>query len=483
VTALPRDIEGLRKATPPRERGVRWSPQFVRLLTGAIDLIVLSGTGLVVFWARFGTWDLKGLYGLAFVLMILVSLNVFNLNGLYQFEPAVGFYSRFRAIVRSWAVIVLLMLALAFATKTGAYFSRIWFFSWCIAAFSAQLIAQTAWLYVIRHSRLAERLRETVLVVGTPELAGAVLEHIRGPGSSSLDIAGIVAVGRPSAWGRGISSAPLLGTAEDLTRLARDNAPDRIILAVPWTDGGAIRDCLDSVRSLAVNVELAMPPLGPHLPSQEPTLIAGLPAVRLLKKPLSGTSRAVKTIEDYLLASLALIVAAPVLLLVAALIKLESPGPVFFRQRRAGFENQDFLMFKFRTMRHDPGGAFRQATPGDPRITRVGRVLRRTSIDELPQLINVLRGEMSLVGPRPHAVSMNRDYAARIDEYLARHKIKPGMTGWAQVNGARGETRTLDDMRRRVAFDLEYANNWSIWFDLRILALTLIAVLRQVNAY
>jgi Undecaprenyl-phosphate glucose phosphotransferase len=482
LTVFPQDIEAVHKASAVRDRARRWSPQFVGLVTGLIDLGVLCSTGVLVFWARFGSWDLKGLYALAAALMILVSLNAFHLNGLYRFDRSTGFYSRFRAIVQSWFVILLLILGLAYATKSGGYFSRLWFFSWLASALVAQLAAHAVWLYVIRHSRVAARLRERVLVVGPAELARTVTDQLKGSASSAIDVAGIVIDGevrRP----RVLADVAILGSTRDLAELVRESAADRIILALAWTDNGAIRDCIDRVRSLAVDVELAMPPLDPDLPAREPTLVAGMPAIRLLKKPLSATSRAIKTAEDYLLASVALIVGSPFLLLVAALIKLESPGPVFFKQRRAGFENQEFLMFKFRTMRYEPDGPFRQATPADPRVTRLGRLLRRSSIDELPQLINVLRGEMSLVGPRPHAVSMNQDYAAQIDEYLARHKIKPGMTGWAQVNGARGETRTLNDMRRRVAFDLEYANNWSIWFDLRILALTLVAVIRQVNAY
>ena len=193
---------------------------------------------------------------------------------------------------------------------------------------------------------------------------------------------------------------------------------------------------------------------------------AGREAARLLKGSI-----------DLAVAAVALIMLSPALLLVALLIKLDSPGPVIYRQARHGRNEQIFTLFKFRTLRTEtcapPAAPFRQVTADDPRVTRVGRVLRWLSLDELPQLVNVLRGEMSIVGPRPHPVALNEQYAAMIDGYLGRHQVKPGITGWAQVNGLRGETDTLDKMERRVQYDLQYIEHWSLGLDLRIMARTL----------
>jgi exopolysaccharide biosynthesis polyprenyl glycosylphosphotransferase len=193
----------------------------------------------------------------------------------------------------------------------------------------------------------------------------------------------------------------------------------------------------------------------------------------------------IKTVEDYLLASLALLLLSPLLILVAVAIKLDSPGPVFFMQPRLGFNNRRFEIYKFRSMYHCevPEHRVRQASKGDPRVTRVGRFIRRTSIDELPQLLNVLNGTMSLVGPRPHALSHNEEFAEQVRGYFARHRVKPGITGWAQVNGFRGETDTVEKIKARVEHDVYYAENWSLLFDLRILLMTTVVVLFQKTAY
>jgi len=213
--------------------------------------------------------------------------------------------------------------------------------------------------------------------------------------------------------------------------------------------------------------------------------ISQLAFLDVFERPLSGWDLVLKNLEDRILGPILCLIFLVPCLLIALIVKLDSRGPVLFRQPRFGFNNNLVNVLKFRTMYADrpeePGVP--QATRNDPRVTRVGRFLRRSSLDELPQLWNVLRGEMSLVGPRPHAVDHNRHYAAMIDEYLGRHRVKPGMTGWAQVNGLRGETQTVEQMRARVKYDLEYIDHWSLWFDLRILFLTLFVGFVSRKAY
>jgi putative colanic acid biosynthesis UDP-glucose lipid carrier transferase len=205
----------------------------------------------------------------------------------------------------------------------------------------------------------------------------------------------------------------------------------------------------------------------------------------LWEPPLSSWSVVVKAAEDRILATLILLLALPTLLTIAAVVKLDSSGPVLFRQRRFGFKNDVFTVLKFRSMAADADrdGTVPQATRGDPRVTRLGAFLRRHSLDELPQFLNVIKGDMSIVGPRPHAVAHNEQYAGLIDDYLARHKVKPGITGWAQVNGLRGETDTIEKMEARVQHDLYYVDNWSLLFDLRIILLTLFVGFRSDQAY
>ncbi|RYF50669.1 MAG: undecaprenyl-phosphate glucose phosphotransferase, partial [Comamonadaceae bacterium] len=212
--------------------------------------------------------------------------------------------------------------------------------------------------------------------------------------------------------------------------------------------------------------------------------IAGLPVLTLSETPLTGTRLLLKAIEDFMLSALILLAVSPLLLIIAAAVKLDSRGPVFFRQARNGWSGKTFYIWKFRSMYvHTPeSGEVKQASRGDPRVTRVGAFLRKTRLDELPQLINVLRGEMSLVGPRPHAVQHDREYSQRINSYFARHNIKPGITGLAQVRGLRGETRGIEQMQSRVEADIEYINNWSLWLDFTILLRT-VGALTGRNAY
>jgi putative colanic acid biosynthesis UDP-glucose lipid carrier transferase len=212
--------------------------------------------------------------------------------------------------------------------------------------------------------------------------------------------------------------------------------------------------------------------------------VNGVPVVGLCETPFTGINQFVKRAEDLVLASLIIVLISPLLLGVALGVKLSSPGPVLFRQRRNGLDGREIVVWKFRSMRTmDDGAVVRQATRGDPRITPFGAFIRRTSLDELPQFFNVLQGQMSIVGPRPHAVAHNDEYRELIRAYMVRHKVKPGITGWAQVNGHRGETDTLDKMRARVEYDLEYLHHWSLGLDLRIIARTVALVLGDRHAY
>jgi Undecaprenyl-phosphate glucose phosphotransferase len=213
--------------------------------------------------------------------------------------------------------------------------------------------------------------------------------------------------------------------------------------------------------------------------------ICGIPATKIIDAPPSGWRAFAKRSQDIVLGLLILVVVAPVMLLVAIAIHLDSPGPILFRQRRLGFNKQEFVIYKFRSMAHRPSPEDNvpQATRADPRVTRVGAILRRTSLDELPQILNVVRGDMSLVGPRPHALAHHHLYAGLVEGYLGRHRMRPGITGWAQINGFRGETDTIEKMQSRVLYDLAYIGNWSLWLDLRILLQTVILIVLDRNAY
>ncbi len=254
---------------------------------------------------------------------------------------------------------------------------------------------------------------------------------------------------------------------------------------MPWNADKRLVGIIDRLRNLPVHVYLGSDLIGYHFPRHHRRRLEGVPVLEIASVPLSGWSGLIKAVEDKILAALALVALSPLFLLIAVAIKLDSRGPVLFRQARYGFNNEVIIVNKFRTMYHDRPAetGVPQASRGDIRVTRVGRMLRRVSFDELPQLLNVLRGNMSMVGPRPHAVEHNEQYAALIGGYHGRHRVKPGITGWAQVNGLRGETTTVEQMRRRVDFDIYYIENWSPWLDFRIVALTAVFGWRQKNAY
>jgi len=275
------------------------------------------------------------------------------------------------------------------------------------------------------------------------------------------------------------------GDFESLVSFVRTDSADDIILAMPWSEVARIQTLLSDLREIPINILLGADLAGYKLHmGQPPSYFESTPLFQLAGKPLSGWDVVIKTIMDYAIALLLLALLSPLLLLTAILIKLDSPGPILFRQQRLGFNNRVFDIYKFRSMTHNatPDAKTVQAQAGDARITRLGRFIRKSSIDELPQLLNVLNGSMSLVGPRPHAVDHNEDYARKIRGYFARHRVKPGITGLAQIKGYRGLTDTLDKMEQRVKYDLEYTETWSPLLDVKILLLTPFAVLGGKNA-
>jgi Undecaprenyl-phosphate glucose phosphotransferase len=277
-------------------------------------------------------------------------------------------------------------------------------------------------------------------------------------------------------------------TIDDLIARVRRDHIDTIVIAIPKLTRRRLKHIMESLRDVPVDVRVCPNSVTLDLTSSGVSHIAGLPLLNAIDRPLTNWRSATKEVEDRILASIILLLISPVLLAVAALIKIDSPGPVLFRQKRYGYNNQLITVFKFRTMRQDQQDdmAGQLTQRNDPRITRIGAFLRRTSLDELPQFLNVLRGEMSIVGPRPHAISAKAGgvlYHDAVSHYAARHRVKPGITGWAQINGWRGTTDTVDQIEKRVEHDLYYIEHWSLWLDLKIIVLTVFKGFSGQNAY
>jgi Undecaprenyl-phosphate glucose phosphotransferase len=264
----------------------------------------------------------------------------------------------------------------------------------------------------------------------------------------------------------------------------RQLEPDAIFVLLPWSATETIDRCAETFVSLPVEIHLGPEQVLYKFEEARLSTLGPVASLQLTRRPLTRREIIEKRIFDLIVAAGALIAATPFLILVALLIKLDSPGPIFFVQRRYGFNQQPVRIIKFRTMRTlDDGPVIRQARQNDPRLTGIGRWLRRWNIDEVPQLFNVLTGDMSLVGPRPHALSHDREYEQRISRYARRHNVRPGITGWAQIHGYRGETDTEEKMRKRVEYDLYYIDNWSLWLDFKIMVRTVLSRSAYRNAY
>lgn len=376
--------------------------------------------------------------------------------------PLVGFAAIVSVPLLLWAVGGVMYLGLSNAAL------------WAGGAAAGMVVSRLGLMLLAEKLRRAETFTRRVALVGDPALTGEI-RRILGRKSDGTRL--VAEIADQPAEGEA-------GALDALPDILKASMVDDVIVALPWNDQPRMEACLQRLRELPVDVHLFPDNHSPFLASQGVSVLGKVAMVRLGARPLSPFARFVKGAEDRIIGGFVLILAAPIMAVVAIAIKLDSPGPVLFRQKRYGYNNEIFTCFKFRSMRVDAEKQpLRQATRNDPRITRVGGFLRRTSLDELPQILNVMNGTMSLVGPRPHAVEHQTYYQQLVDEYRCRHRMKPGITGWAQIHGFRGETQTLELMRQRVQYDLEYIENWSLALDLRILISTPFACMRGTNAY
>ncbi len=363
--------------------------------------------------------------------------------------------------------------------------------SWVTLWLSASLVL-TALVRVVVATNVRVLLRkgaftESVAIVGAGPVADRLNRHLRDTKADRIELLGIFG---DLPEGATDSSAWPVGSIDELVEVSKRRGIDWILVALPAVDAARLDAIVQRLEVLSIPIALCPPNVGLRVPRDMVDYTgSGMPVMLLADRPIKRWNAVLKSAEDALLSWILVLLLLPLLGLIALAIKLDSPGPVIFKQRRHAFNNSEFDIYKFRTMRFSDeisGDRLQQTARFDRRVTNVGRFLRTTSLDELPQLFNVLKGEMSLVGPRPHAVNMRTEDRLGSEitaTYAHRHRVKPGMTGWSQVNGARGSTSTTAQLRRRVALDLMYIDNWTLWLDLKILALTCREVLRRTNAY
>jgi Undecaprenyl-phosphate glucose phosphotransferase len=334
---------------------------------------------------------------------------------------------------------------------------------------------------------MSRRLSRNVVIVGATGLAKRFIECMENRKDPWTCILGIFE-DRKDRGSSDIRQYPILGNLDNLIEWAQKHRIDDVVIALPWRAEDRLSGIIEKLEILPVCLCLCPDMIGYKFVQHSYSCLCGVPVLNIFQKPVAGWSFGAKTIEDRVLAALLLVMILPVMGFIALCIKLDSPGPVFFRQKRYGFNNQIIDVVKFRTLRFEQQDdlAKQLVTRNDPRVTRVGRFLRHMSLDELPQLLNVLTGQMSIVGPRPHALNASaggRLYKEVVEKYAIRHKVKPGITGWAQVNGWRGETDTEEKIRKRVEHDLYYIKNWSLTLDLVIILRTPWALLKGSSAY
>ncbi len=479
----------------PLYRGVfplRFSDDAIGVLFAAIDAVSITAASLVssLAYYAFAYSEAAGgipvqtdvFFGLGIVAATLY-LFVAKSWGLYGFAILVGVNRPWGRLVASWIQVVLLLVLFLFLLKIGAFFSR---GTMLVYAVLAPVFVVGARAVSARYLRAAFERGATVgrraVVIGDRDQLGAL---------TSLDLArrfAITELGRVTLPAAATDAASLAAhdraAVDNAIDLARREMADEVVLAVSWADVRRLDLLRESLRVLPLPVRLLPDRTVGEILKQPIIHAGGSLAVEMQRSPLTLAEQAQKRLFDIVLASAALVLLAPLFVVTAIAIRLESPGPVIFRQRRNGFNGRQFVIFKFRSMNVlEDGATIEQAKRRDPRVTRIGHILRRASIDELPQLYNVIRGDMSLVGPRPHALAHDDKYSELIAEYAFRHHMKPGITGWAQINGYRGETTRVEQMQRRVEHDLWYIDNWSLWLDFTILLRTSFEVMGGRMAY
>jgi Undecaprenyl-phosphate glucose phosphotransferase len=473
-----------------------WSPIVVAGIVRMAELILIGAVGLGIYlgyvvpnegfeWRYIGA-----ILGIA----VLATL-AFQAADIYQVQAFRGYEKQYFRLAAAWSVVFLLAISMTFFAKVGDQYSRLWLGGFYAVGILVLIGCRRCVFLLVRRWTRQGRLDRRTVIVGADERGDALMRALATQRDSDVHIIGVVddrVVERSSAVqknGPDAERPPKLGTVDDLVDFARTTRIDLVVFALPISAESRILQMLKKLWVLPVDIRLAAHSNKLRFRPRAYSYLGAIPMLDLFDKPITDWDVVMKWLFDKIVGSVILLLASPLLLLTAVAIKLDSRGPVFFKQKRYGFNNELIEVYKFRSMYVDQCDhtAAKLVQRGDPRVTRFGAFIRKASIDELPQLINVLiKGNLSLVGPRPHAVhakAESRLYDEAVDGYFARHRVKPGITGWAQISGWRGETDTQEKIQRRVEHDLYYIENWSVLFDLFILAKTPLALARTENAF
>jgi putative colanic acid biosynthesis UDP-glucose lipid carrier transferase len=461
------------------EQASHWmpAPGMDNRLLGAIEALLEPLASVASLWLL--AWWFDNDLGPAWV---IASVLVFALGfpGRMQLQLSPG-----KVVIGTlvlWLWTAGLLLTLGFASGRMDSFDPVVVGHWLWFAPTMQLAAHWALRSAApRLARLQGQVQRAV-IVGTNDQGWLLAQRLANAPDSAIELMGIF--GEQPAPDGFAARCAMLGKASSVASYVKEHHIDRVYLSLPMTSSGRTTRMLDALKDTTASVYFVPDMFVTDLIQGRADSVCGLPVVSVCDTPFRGPAGVIKRISDLVLATLILVLISPVMLGIALAVKLSSPGPVIFRQRRYGLNGQEIIVYKFRSMTvTEDGPDIPQARRNDSRVTRVGAILRRTSMDELPQFINVLQGRMSVVGPRPHAVAHNEMYRRLVKSYMVRHKVRPGITGWAQVNGFRGETESVEKMEARVSFDLDYLRNWSLRLDLYIILRTIRLVFRDSTAY
>ena len=459
---------------------------FVRMAEFA--LIVMVGLAIYaayllpvegIFWRYLG----------AIVAIASLSTLAFQTADIYQVQAFRGHEKQYMRLASAWSVVFLIVIGASFFAKAGDMFSRLWLGAYYVGGLAALVASRKILFLLVRRWTREGRLTRRTVIVGGGEAGARVIEELGRQKDSGVEIIGLFDDRGGERSAVECAGQRKLGTVDQLVEFGRRTRVDLVIFSLPISAEGRILQMLKKLWVLPLDIRLAAHTNKLQFRPRSYSYIGDVPVIDVFDRPIADWDVVMKWLFDKIIGSLMLLAALPLLALVAIAIKLDSRGPVFFKQKRYGFNNELIEVYKFRSMYVDKtdASASKLVTKDDPRVTRVGRIIRKASLDELPQLFNVVfKGNLSLVGPRPHAVNAKAEtrlYDEAVDGYFARHRVKPGITGWAQINGWRGETDTQEKIQKRVECDLYYIENWSLMLDLLILWRTPSALLKTENAY
>ncbi|NBB91756.1 MAG: undecaprenyl-phosphate glucose phosphotransferase [Gammaproteobacteria bacterium] len=445
-----------------------------------VDLAVILGGCLLSYWLYLDRWPLNDDYREAIAAAALLVLVVFWLFDVHQLWRRFGLLDELLRVLVAWAVVAGLLIVLSAMVKVTAVYSRVWMGLWIIFASIGLVVAHAALRRFLRFLGQRAWSQRPVVVVGSGDLGGRLMGRFGENDWTGFQIRGVVGAGAESLASEFEDMAH--GGFDELESIVESTGCQEVWVALPLEEQHQLKRIMERLRDHTVTIRFVPDMTDLRLINHSITSIAGFPMLNITESPMTfPVNFVIKTIEDRVLSALILIFISPLLLLIAIGVKLSSRGPVFYRQERVGWNGRSFEMLKFRSMPVDAEqeSGPRWASQDDNRPTRFGAFLRRTSLDELPQFFNVLKGDMSIVGPRPERPVFVERFKQEIPDYMQKHLVRAGITGWAQVNGWRGNT----DLVKRIEYDLYYIENWSLWFDLKIILMTMMPGIIQKNAY